>query len=141
VFGPQGTWNNGKEKAPAALCRKVATSTGTIEIWGTGSQIRSFMYIDQCIDGIHRLQNSNYALPVNLGSNRSISITDLAQLIAKIADKEILIKYVTGPVGVNARTSDNTLIKKILQWEPADDLEYGLEQTYNWINKQIKDKG
>ena len=141
VFGPQGTWNNGKEKAPAALCRKVATSTGTIEIWGTGSQIRSFMYVDQCIEGIHRLQNSNYGLPVNLGSDRSISITDLAQLIAKIADKEILIKYVTGPVGVNARTSDNTLIKKILQWEPADDLEYGLEQTYNWINKQIKDKG
>lgn len=139
VFGPLGTWGDGKEKAPAALCRKIALSNGSIEIWGNGKQLRSFMYIDQCIEGIHRLQQSNYSLPVNLGSARTISISELAELVAKVAGKEISIKYVDGPVGVNARTSDNTLIKQILQWEPVDNLESGLEQTYHWINQQLKD--
>ena len=138
VFGPLGAWDNGREKAPAALCRKIALSDGTIEIWGNGKQLRSFMYIDQCMEGIHRLQNSDYSLPVNLGSARSISIVELAKLIAKLANKEISIKYIAGPVGVNARTSDNTLIKQLLQWEPIDNLEHGLEQTYHWINQQIK---
>jgi GDP-D-mannose 3',5'-epimerase len=138
VFGPLGAWDNGREKAPAALCRKIALSNGTIEIWGNGKQLRSFMYIDQCIEGIHRLQDSSYLLPVNLGSARTISISELAELVAKVAGKKISIKYIAGPVGVNARTSDNRLIKQILQWEPVDDLEYGLEQTYHWIDQQIK---
>lgn len=138
IFGPLGAWNNGKEKAPAAICRKVAQAKhGTIDIWGSGQQTRSFLYIDECIEGIHRLWNSTYELPVNLGSERMISISELTQMIATIAGKDIQIKSVAGPTGVSARTSDNTLIKQVLGWAPQDNLEYGLAQTYKWIESQI----
>jgi GDP-D-mannose 3',5'-epimerase len=138
IFGPLGAWNNGKEKAPAAICRKVAqTKNSTIDIWGSGNQTRSFLYIDECIEGIHRLWNSTCELPVNLGSERMISISELTQLIATIAGKNIQIKSVAGPTGVSARSSDNTLIKQVLGWAPQDNLEYGLAQTYKWIKSQI----
>jgi len=138
VFGPEGSWNNGKEKAPAALCRKVAVSDGLVEVWGPGVQTRSFLYIDECINGIHRLMDSNCTVPINLGSTRMISINSLVSLIAQIANKNIRIKNIDGPIGVMGRTSDNTLIKKMLNWEPNENLEYGLEQTYNWIAEQIR---
>lgn len=139
VFGPFGCWNNGREKAPAALCRKVAESpTGQIEVWGNGEQTRSFLYVDECIKGIHLLQSSDCDIAVNLGSNRMISINQLANTIADIAGKKITIKHIDGPLGVSYRTSDNTLIKKMLNWEPADTLKHGLEQTYVWITQQIE---
>jgi len=139
IFGPLGAWNNGKEKAPAALCRKIAsTDTGSIEIWGNGQQMRSFLYIDECIKGIHKIHNSNCTVPVNLGSTRMISINQLAGIIANIANKKIVIKHIDGPLGVSYRTSDNTLIKRMINWEPEDSLEQGLSITYNWIKQQIK---
>jgi nucleoside-diphosphate-sugar epimerase len=139
VFGPGGAWNNGKEKAPAALCRKVAENKNSepIEVWGPGNQTRSFLFIDECLDGIHRIMSSEYLYPINLGSKRMISINDLVILIARIANKNISIKNIPGPVGVMGRTSDNTLIKKELNWEPADNLEYGLYETYNWISERL----
>ena len=138
VFGPYGSWNNGKEKSPAALCRKIAMSDGEIEVWGNGNQTRSFLYIDDCIIGIHKILESNYSNPINLGSDRMISINNLALLISKISNKTIKINHIKGPVGVMGRNSDNTLIKSILNWEPPDNLEYGLNETYNWIKNQIK---
>lgn len=140
IFGPFGSWQDNRAKAPAALCRKVALSDGTIEVWGKGDQTRSFLYIDQCIEGIHRIQNGNYDQPLNLGSARMISINDLARLIARIANKDIVIDNIAGPVGVQGRTSDNTLIKEKLDWEPKDQLEYGLENLYSWINQMIRGK-
>lgn len=140
VFGPKGSWNNGKEKAPAALCRKVATveSGGTIEIWGPGTQTRSFLYIDECIEGVERLMKSDFTGPVNLGSERMISINDFVQLIAKIAGKQVTIKNVPGPMGVMGRNSDNRLIREKLSWAPVDNLETGIIQTYHWIEHQLK---
>jgi GDP-D-mannose 3',5'-epimerase len=137
VFGPLGSWNNGKEKAPAALCRKVAESTGSIDVWGPGVQTRSFLYIDECIEGIHKIQASDCDFPLNLGSERMISINDLALLIAKLADKQISINNISGPMGVMGRNSHNKLIKETIGWVPEDNLEYGLTQTYNWINQQL----
>jgi nucleoside-diphosphate-sugar epimerase len=138
VFGPLGTWNNGKEKAPAALCRKVATTTnGIIDVWGPGTQTRSFLYIDECIEGIHKIMASDYSKPLNLGSDRKISVNDLVLLIAKLYNKEITLNHIPGPVGVMGRNSDNKLIKEIIGWAPANNLEYGLEQTYNWIQTQL----
>ena len=138
VFGPQGSWANGKEKAPAALCRKVAASQdGTIEVWGPGVQTRSFLYIDECIEGIHRIQASDCEFPLNLGSERMISINGLAQLISTIAKKPITINNVPGPMGVMGRNSHNKLIKETIGWAPADNLEYGLEQTYAWISNMV----
>jgi nucleoside-diphosphate-sugar epimerase len=139
IFGPMGSWNDGREKAPAALCRKVAKSEGDIDVWGPGTQTRSFLYIDECIEGIHHLMKSNISQPINLGSERMISINDLVKLIAKIADKEIKINNIDGPMGVMGRNSHNKLIKELLDWEPADTLEYGLEQTYSWIKGQLND--
>jgi nucleoside-diphosphate-sugar epimerase len=136
VYGPLGSWNNGKEKAPAAICRKVVESTGTVEVWGPGNQTRSFLYIDECIKGIHAIMNSDYDKPINLGSSRMISINDLVRLTAKIADKEISIVNIDGPIGVMGRTSDNTLIKQVLKWQPDEDLEYGIANTYKWIEAQ-----
>ena len=138
VFGPLGSWNNGKEKAPAALCRKVADSTGSIDVWGPGVQTRSFLYIDECIEGIHRIQASGYELPLNLGSERMISINNLALLIAQIAEKSITINNIPGPMGVMGRNSHNRLIRDTIGWAPEDNLEYGLEQTYRWIEQQLK---
>lgn len=138
VYGPCGSWNDGKEKAPAALCRKVAESQGEVEIWGPGTQTRSFLYIDECIEGIHRIVDSDYSQPLNLGSERMISINDLALLIAKIAGKSITIKNVPGPVGVMGRCSHNRLIKETIGWEPSRDLDHGLAQTYHWISQQVE---
>jgi nucleoside-diphosphate-sugar epimerase len=137
VFGPEGTWQGGREKAPAALCRKVAESQGQIEVWGPGIQTRSFMYIDDCIEGIHRLMASNYSQPINIGSDRMVTVNDLVQLISRIAGKPVDIVNIPGPVGVMGRTSDNTLIKQVLDWAPPDSLEAGLEKTYRWIQSQL----
>jgi GDP-D-mannose 3', 5'-epimerase len=138
IFGPEGAWNNGKEKSPAALCRKVAESvTGEIEVWGPGTQTRSFLYIEECIEGINRLMASDFDQPLNLGSERMISINNLARLISIIANKSITIKNVPGPLGVMGRNSHNALIKEKLGWAPEDNLEYGLAQTYNWIKGQL----
>jgi len=141
VFGPRGSWNNGREKAPAALCRKVAQAHRSgdreIEIWGPGTQTRSFLYIDECIEGIHRIQASDYDQPLNLGSERMISINDLAWLISDIADVDITIRNIPGPMGVMGRNSHNLLIKQTIDWAPQDQLEYGLQQTYSWICEQL----
>jgi GDP-D-mannose 3',5'-epimerase len=140
VFGPLGAWNNGREKAPAALCRKIASSVDSIDIWGSGDQTRSFLYIDDCIEGIHRIQDSQCGMPLNLGSERMISINDLARMIAHIANKSITIKNIPGPTGVMGRNSHNDLIKKTIGWSPIDNLEHGLGKTYQWIQTQIKEQ-
>lgn len=140
IFGPKGSWNNGKEKAPAALCRKVAMCEdgGTIDVWGPGIQTRSFLFIDECIEGIQRIMESNCNVPVNLGSTRMISINNLAYLIAKLNNKNVTIRNIDGPLGVMGRNSDNRLIKEMINWVPDEDLESGLIKTYAWINEQIK---
>jgi len=138
IFGPLGSWNNGKEKAPAALCRKVAMSEGTIDVWGPGVQTRSFLFIEECIEGIHRIMASECEFPLNLGSERMISINELAMLIAKIAGKKIVINNVPGPLGVMGRNSHNKLIRETIGWAPGDNLEYGIEKTYAWIKEQIE---
>jgi GDP-D-mannose 3',5'-epimerase len=140
IFGPRGSWNNGKEKAPAALCRKVAMAedNGTVEVWGPGIQTRSFLYIEECIEGIHRIMEGDYQQPLNLGSTLMISINDLVRLIAKISGKTINIKNIEGPMGVMGRNSDNTLIKEKINWAPGEDLEGGLIKTYAWIKEQIE---
>ena len=137
IFGPKGSWNNGKEKAPAALCRKVIQSNGTVEVWGTGEQTRSFLFIDECIEGIDKIMKSSYTKPINLGSTRKISINELVKLIAKINNKSIVLKNIEGPIGVMGRVSDNNLIQEVTGWVPKENLEYGLQQTYNWILEQI----
>jgi GDP-D-mannose 3',5'-epimerase len=139
VYGPEGTYNNGKEKAPAALCRKVIESqdNGTIDIWGTGSQTRSFLYIDDCVEATLKLTRSDFAGPVNIGSEEMISINDFAKMIIKISGKNININNISGPVGVNGRNSDNKLIKEKLNWEPKISLQDGITRTYEWIYNQI----
>jgi nucleoside-diphosphate-sugar epimerase len=137
VFGPDGTYNDGKEKAPAALCRKVIQATDTVEVWGPGTQTRSFLYIDDCIEGIHRLMASTHTDPINLGSDRMISINDLVSLISRVSDKPVKIKNIDGPMGVMGRVSDNDLIQQVLGWQPPDNLEQGLKQTYQWIEQQL----
>ena len=140
VFGPLGTWRGGREKSPAALCRKIAEAKegGVIEIWGKGDQTRSFLYIDECVEGIRRLMQAESNLPVlNLGSEEMISINDLALLIAKIAGKKISIKNVPGPEGVRGRNSDNHLIEKTLHWMPCESLEVGLRKLYPWIEQEV----
>jgi len=140
IFGPQGSWNNGKEKAPAALCRKVAMAEndGVIEVWGPGNQTRSFLFIDECVEGIQRIMESDLKEPVNLGSTRKISINELVHLIAEISNKRVTIKNIDGPRGVMGRTSDNNLIRETIGWAPDEDLETGIEKTYNWICGQIE---
>jgi nucleoside-diphosphate-sugar epimerase len=140
IFGPKGSWNNGKEKAPAAICRKIAMceEQGLVEIWGPGNQTRSFLYIDDCIEGIQRIMVSDCEVPLNLGSERMISINNLVFLISKLINKSITIVNVTGPMGVRGRNSHNKLIKETIGWIPAENLEYGLLETYKWINEQIQ---
>jgi GDP-D-mannose 3', 5'-epimerase len=133
VFGPEGPWRGGKEKAPAALCRKVAEGTDTIEIWGDGLQTRSFLYIDDCLDGIRALMQSDFIGPVNIGSEEMISINDYAKMIADIAGKSLKIKNIPGPVGVRGRNSDNRLAEEMLGWKPKMTLAQGTEQLYHWI--------
>jgi GDP-D-mannose 3', 5'-epimerase len=138
IFGPLGSWNNGKEKSPAALCRKVAETTdGQIEVWGPGIQTRSYLYIEECVKGIQRIMESDLDQPVNLGSERMISLNNLALLIAEIAGKKITINNIPGPVGVMGRSSHNQLIEHALNWRPDENLEYGLEKTYEWIYNQV----
>lgn len=138
VFGPESSWTGGKEKSPAAICRKIAeTNTGEIEVWGPGTQTRSYLYIDECIEGIKKIVDGNYENPLNLGSERMISINNLALLVSRLTNKNILIKNVPGPVGVSGRTSHNKLIKEQLGWEPQDNLEFGLSNTYKWILDQM----
>jgi GDP-D-mannose 3', 5'-epimerase len=143
IFGPLGTWQGGREKAPAALCRKIAAAQleglHEIEIWGDGEQTRSFCYIDDCVTGLYKLMRSDYREPLNLGQDRMVSINELALMIANIAGVQMDIKHVSGPQGVRGRNSDNTRLKEVLQWEPQVSLEEGLRRTYSWIEKQVKD--
>jgi GDP-D-mannose 3',5'-epimerase len=142
IFGENGTWQGGREKAPAAMCRKVATAKLTgdpvIEIWGDGEQTRSFCYIDDCVEGIYRLMQSEHSEPINLGQDRMVSINQLADIVANIAGVEIEKRYVEGPQGVRGRNSDNTKLREVLGWEPQISLEEGLATTYAWIERQVQ---
>lgn len=140
VFGPEGSWNDGREKAPAALCRKVAQANenGEIEIWGDGRQTRSFLYVDECLEGTTRLMRSDWIGPVNIGSEEMVTIDQLARLIMSISGKELRIAHVPGPEGVRGRNSDNRLIRDKLGWAPEQPLENGLRVTYQWIRKQVE---
>ncbi len=141
IFGPLGTWEGGREKAPAAICRKVAiaklTNNPAIEIWGDGEQTRSFCYIDDCVTGICKLMRSDYREPLNLGQDRLISINQLVDMVAGIAGFRVAKKHVAGPQGVRGRNSDNTRLREVLGWEPQVSLEEGLARTYRWIEQQV----
>jgi GDP-D-mannose 3', 5'-epimerase len=140
IFGPKGTWRGGKEKAPAAICRKIieVEDGGTIEIWGDGKQTRSFLYVDECLEGVRRLMESDFSGPVNIGSEEMISINDFSKLIAEISGKTITIKNIKGPEGVRGRNSDNDLIQEKLGWSPSHTLREGITKTYHWISEQVK---
>nr|WP_321360545.1 NAD-dependent epimerase/dehydratase family protein [uncultured Hyphomonas sp.] len=140
IFGPQGTWDGGKEKAPAALCRKIARakSGDSIEIWGDGEQTRSFLYVDECLEGTIRLTRSDFTGPVNVGSEEMVTINQLAMMIADVAGKKIELEHIPGPLGVRGRNSENTLISERLGWSPSQPLRTGLEKTYEWIERQVK---
>ena len=139
IFGPEGTWTGGKEKAPAAMCRKVAEAGegGEIEVWGDGLQTRSFLYIDECIEGVRRLMESDFMGPVNIGSDEMISINNLALMAADIAGYKIRINNIPGPLGVRGRNSENTMIREELEWAPGQTLRDGMEKTYAWIHEQV----
>lgn len=139
IFGPQGTWKGGKEKSPAALCRKAAEAEdGTsIEVWGDGVQTRSFLYIDECLDGVRKLMQSEFAGPVNIGSEEMISINDFAKMAIEISGKKLSIHNIPGPTGVRGRRSDNKLIFEKLGWAPSMPLKQGMEKTFQWINQQV----
>jgi GDP-D-mannose 3',5'-epimerase len=140
IFGPYGSWNNGKEKAPAAICRKVAEATdgGEVEIWGDGKQTRSFLYVDECLEGIRRLMQSDCTHPVNIGSDEMVSINTLVDIVSSIGNKTVVKKHIEGPQGVRGRNSDNTFIEKMIAWKPSTKLEDGLHKTYSWIKGNIK---
>ncbi len=139
IFGPEGTWQGGREKAPAAMCRKVAEAAddGTIEIWGDGLQTRSFLYVDACVEGIRRLMESDVREPVNIGSEEMVTINQLAAMTAEIAGKRVHFKHISGPLGVRGRNSDNHLVRKLLGWEPTYALREGMAKTYAWIASQV----
>jgi nucleoside-diphosphate-sugar epimerase len=140
IFGPEGSWNDGREKSPAALCRKIAEveDGGEIEVWGDGKQTRSFLYIDQCLEGSIRLMRSDWTGPVNIGSDEMVAINELAEKIMEVAGKKVTLKHVPGPLGVRGRNSDNRLIYEKLAWKPTQTLIEGLRKTYPWIAKQVK---
>ncbi len=140
IFGPYGSWNNGKEKAPAAICRKVAEADdgGVVEIWGDGNQTRSFLHIDECIKATRLFVDSGFDGPVNIGSEELISISQLVEVVADIAGKNIIIKTIAGPVGVQGRNSNNDFLEKCISWKPNAPLRQGLEETYAWVQKQLK---
>lgn len=144
IFGPLGTWQGGREKAPAAMCRKVAMAKlagdTEIEIWGDGEQTRSFCYVDDCVEGIYRLMRSDYREPLNLGQDRLLSINELADIIADIAGVRITKRHIAGPQGVRGRNSDNTRLRDVLGWEPQVPLEEGLSRTYKWIEGEVRQK-
>lgn len=139
VYGPEGTWNSGKEKAPAAICRKVAEAenNGTIEIWGDGKQTRSFLYIEDCLDGVQRLMESKHHGPLNIGSEEKVSINQLVSIVSEVSGKFLTTKHIEGPIGVMGRNSDNTLVKAAIGWEPKISLKEGISRTYNWINNKV----
>ena len=143
IFGPEGSWNNGREKAPAAICRKVASAenNGEIEIWGDGIQTRSFLYIDECVEATIRLMRSNFSGPVNIGSDEMISINDLAKMVINISNKKINIKNIPGPTGVRGRNSENTLYHEKMGWKVSELLEDGIKKTYPWILEQVEEHG
>jgi nucleoside-diphosphate-sugar epimerase len=140
IYGPEGTWDGGKEKAPAAICRKVAKAAdGEIEIWGDGEQTRSFLYIDECVEAVRRfMKQDSFIGPVNIGSEEMVTINSLVKIVATIAKKNIEIKHIPGPLGVRGRNSDNSLIREKLDWDYSMSLTEGLTETYNWINSQVK---
>jgi len=143
IFGDEGTWVGGREKAPAAICRKVAQALdgSAIEIWGDGEQTRSFLYIDECLEGTVRLIRANFTGPVNIGSEEMVSINQLADMIIKISGKKLDKNYIDGPIGVRGRNSDNKLIQEKLSWKPTQPMEIGLRKTYAWIEEQVKKAG
>jgi len=143
IFGPEGTWMGGREKAPAAFCRKIAEAPegGQIEMWGDGKQTRSFLYIDECLEGMRRLMDSSFMGPVNIGSEEMVTINQLAQMVMEIAGKRLSIKHIPGPQGVRGRNSDNRLIHEKLSWKPSEPLVKGLEKTYSWIAEQVEQTG
>ena len=140
IFGPEGTWTGGKEKSPAAICRKVAEAPtgGEIEIWGDGKQTRSFLFIDECLEGTIRLTRSDFTGPVNIGSEEMVTINQLAEMVIRISGKNLTIRHVKGPLGVRGRNSDNRLIKQKLGWAPARSLEDGMRVTYEWVKAQVE---
>jgi GDP-D-mannose 3', 5'-epimerase len=139
IFGPEGAWTGGREKSPAAICRKIAEakSGGVIEIWGDGLQTRSFLYVDECLEGVTRLARSDFTGPVNIGSDEMVTINQLVDMVADIAGKPISVVHIDGPLGVRGRNSDNRLIKQRLRWAPSESLRSGLEKTYAWIERQV----
>ena len=140
IFGPEGTWCGGREKAPAALCRKIAEAEngGAIEIWGDGEQTRSFLYVDECIEGVRRLMESDVSEPVNIGSEEMVTINELACMIAEISGKSLRVRHISGPLGVRGRNSDNRLIREKLGWEPSAKLREGIQRTYGWIADKVR---
>ena len=142
IFGPEGTWDGGKEKAPAAICRKIALAEneGIIDIWGDGNQTRSFLYIDECVEGTTRLMRSDFEGPVNIGSEEMVTINELVDIVTRFSNKNIKINHIKGPLGVRGRNSDNNLIYKKLNWRPSEPLEDGIGKTYDWIKSQIDRK-
>ena len=144
IFGPLGTYDGGREKSPAAICRKIALAEekDTIEVWGDGEQTRSYCYIDDCVECIYRLMRSSYPHPINLGQDRMITVNQLVDMVAQIAGKDIHKQYdLTKPQGVRGRNSDNTLLRQVLGWEPKITLEEGLKRTYEWIYEQLVANG
>jgi nucleoside-diphosphate-sugar epimerase len=139
IFGPEGTWRGGREKAPAAICRKIAEASddGYIELWGDGNQTRSFLYIDECLEGIRRFTDSDFTGPINIGSEEMVTINQLADMIMGIAGKRLPIRHVKGPTGVRGRKSDNRLIAARLGWAPSQPLLEGLKHTYSWVHSQV----
>jgi nucleoside-diphosphate-sugar epimerase len=143
IFGELGTWDGGREKAPAAMCRKIAIAKlegkNSIEVWGDGEQTRSFCHVDDCVEGIHRLMNSDHNQPINLGQDRMVTINELSDIVASAAGIPIVRAHVDGPQGVRGRNSDNTMLRSVLGWEPTISLEDGLKRTYDWIEEQVKE--
>lgn len=139
IYGPEGSWNNGKEKAPAAICRKVAEAQngGSIDIWGDGKQTRSFLYVDECVEAVLRFMKSDFRGPVNIGSEEMIAINDLARMVIHISGKNIAINNIAGPLGVRGRNSDNNVFREKIGWESTETLSEGMEKTYNWIAEQV----
>lgn len=140
IFGPQGTWDGGREKAPAAICRKVAMAEDgdEVEVWGDGKQTRSFLIVDECVEGVRRLMESDFSGPVNIGSDEMISIQDFTKMVIDISGKNLSIKNIEGPTGVAGRNSDNKLIKEKLGWAPSKPLKKGVEATYSWIQGELE---
>jgi len=138
IYGPQGTWKGGREKAPAAFCRKVLTSDKEFEMWGDGKQTRSFCHIDDCVEGVLRLMYSDYSKPINIGSDELVSMNDMAKMIMEFEGKHLTLRHIPGPEGVRGRNSDNALIKQVLNWAPGISLRDGMKTVYEWLKPILK---